>query len=71
MATIYKTRPNCARVKVQVDIAANLPKFLHMVIVDESTREKHTTNVRIQYVHCYSVAKNVSYKVIIRKNEGN
>lgn len=37
MATINKTRPSCARVKVQVDMLANLPKIIRMDIKDEVT----------------------------------
>lgn len=35
--------------KVQVDLVAELPKFVRMVVVDEATGARHTNNVRIQY----------------------
>jgi len=49
MATILKIRPNYARVRVQVDLAADLPKVVHMVVVDESTIERRINNTKIQY----------------------
>ncbi|KAG5595555.1 hypothetical protein H5410_036787, partial [Solanum commersonii] len=49
MATILKIGPNYARVRVQVDIAADLPKVVHMVVVDESTRGRRINNIKIQY----------------------
>ncbi|WMV53891.1 hypothetical protein MTR67_047276 [Solanum verrucosum] len=38
-ATINKTRPSCARVKVLVDLRADLPKFFYMDIENERTGE--------------------------------
>ncbi|KAH0696399.1 hypothetical protein KY290_013766 [Solanum tuberosum] len=49
LATIKKTRPSCARVKVQVDLLTEKPKFVQMQLEDESTLEKRIINVRIQY----------------------
>lgn len=49
MATINKTRPSCVRVKVQVDLLAELPKRVHMGIEDEITGAIRTEWVRIQY----------------------
>ncbi|KAH0644842.1 hypothetical protein KY284_032726 [Solanum tuberosum] len=49
MATINKTRPSCARVKVQVDILGEFPKFVEMEIINEATKESRLENVRIQY----------------------
>ncbi|KAH0688994.1 hypothetical protein KY289_016352 [Solanum tuberosum] len=49
LATINKTRPSCARVKVQVDLLTEKPEFVQMQLEDESTLEKRIINVRIQY----------------------
>lgn len=45
MATINKTRPSCARVKVQID----LPKNVRMDIENEATSETRTEWVKVQY----------------------
>lgn len=37
MATINKTRPSCARVKIQVDLLSKLPKKVKMDIENETT----------------------------------
>ncbi|KAH0652627.1 hypothetical protein KY289_030305 [Solanum tuberosum] len=39
LATINRTKPSCARVKVQVDLKSNLPKVVMMDIVDERSGE--------------------------------
>lgn len=49
MATINKTRPSCARVKVQVDLLAELPKRVRMDIKNEATGEIRTEWVKIHY----------------------
>ncbi|XP_060183215.1 uncharacterized protein LOC132613185 [Lycium barbarum] len=49
MATINKTRPNCATVKVIVDLAANLPKVVNMKITDEKYGISRIVKVQIQY----------------------
>ncbi|XP_060182956.1 uncharacterized protein LOC132612899 [Lycium barbarum] len=49
MATINKTRPNCARVKVIVDLAANLPKVVNMKITYEKSEVSRIFKVQIQY----------------------
>lgn len=49
MATINKTRPSCARVKILVDLLADLPKKVRMDIEDEATREVRTKWVKINY----------------------
>ncbi|KAG5581379.1 hypothetical protein H5410_052006 [Solanum commersonii] len=38
MTTINKTRSSCARVKVQVDLMADLPKFIELEVVNEATK---------------------------------
>ncbi|KAF3627430.1 hypothetical protein FXO38_28765 [Capsicum annuum] len=48
-ATINKTGPSCARVKVQVDLGGNLPKHVNMEIVDEDTCAIRMEKVRIKY----------------------
>lgn len=49
MATINKTRPSCARVKVQIDLLAKLPKRVRMDIEDEVIGATRTEWVGIQY----------------------
>ncbi|XP_070028582.1 uncharacterized protein [Nicotiana sylvestris] len=49
METINKTRPSCARVKVLVDLLADLPKKVRMDIVNKAKGTTRTEWVRIQY----------------------
>lgn len=39
MAIINKTRPNCARVKVQVDLLGDFPKHVEIEIINRKTTE--------------------------------
>ncbi|KAK4732871.1 hypothetical protein R3W88_025859 [Solanum pinnatisectum] len=48
-ATINKTRPSCARVKVLVDLKETFPKSMHINIEDEDTGEIRTNVVDIRY----------------------
>ncbi|KAH0665376.1 hypothetical protein KY290_027621 [Solanum tuberosum] len=48
-ATINKTRPSCARVKVLVDLRADLPKKVYMDIENEKTGETRSQAVHIRY----------------------
>ncbi|XP_060183050.1 uncharacterized protein LOC132613004 [Lycium barbarum] len=48
-ATINKTRPNSARVKVQVDLLADFPKSVWMDIEDDVTKDIRSIKVNIQY----------------------
>lgn len=59
MATINKTRPSCARVKVLVNLLGDLPKKVRMDIVNEATR---TEWVKIQYDMLPKYCKN--YKLL-------
>ncbi|KAG5586312.1 hypothetical protein H5410_046746 [Solanum commersonii] len=47
MAMIKKTIPSCARVKVQVDLLANLPKVVEMEVVNVETRTSRVEKIRI------------------------
>ncbi|KAH0754526.1 hypothetical protein KY290_024796 [Solanum tuberosum] len=49
MATINKTRPSCARVKVQVDLLSEFPKHVEMEIINKKTNESRMEKVKIQY----------------------
>ncbi|KAH0715026.1 hypothetical protein KY284_007931 [Solanum tuberosum] len=49
MATINKTRPSCARVKVQVDLLVVFSKFVEMKIVNEGTKKSRIERVKIHY----------------------
>ncbi|XP_070031034.1 uncharacterized protein LOC142173379 [Nicotiana tabacum] len=48
-ATTNKTRPSCARVKVLVDLLAELPKKVRLDIDDEVSGGVQTEWVRIQH----------------------
>ncbi|WMV38518.1 hypothetical protein MTR67_031903 [Solanum verrucosum] len=48
-ATINKTRPSCARVKVLVDLKGTFPKSMHRNIEDEESGQIRTNVVDIQY----------------------
>ncbi|PHT99168.1 hypothetical protein BC332_31924 [Capsicum chinense] len=45
MATMNKTRPSCARVKVHVDLMAELPKYVEMKIVNLITNRARVSKV--------------------------
>ncbi|KAG5610940.1 hypothetical protein H5410_022221 [Solanum commersonii] len=49
LATVNKTRPNCAKVKVQVDLLADLPKCVETEIVKSTTKESRVEQVKIKY----------------------
>ncbi|KAG5600016.1 hypothetical protein H5410_031386 [Solanum commersonii] len=49
MAIINKTRPSCTRVKVQVDLMADLPKFIELEVVNEVTKTSRVEKVHIRY----------------------
>ncbi|KAH0705479.1 hypothetical protein KY289_010555 [Solanum tuberosum] len=58
LATINKTRPSCARVKVQVDLLAEKPEFVQMQLEDENTLENRVVTVKIQYDSLLAYCKN-------------
>ncbi|KAH0776717.1 hypothetical protein KY290_008128 [Solanum tuberosum] len=49
MATTNKTRPSCTRVKVQVDLMSEFPKFVELEVVNEETKTSRVEKVHIQY----------------------
>lgn len=49
MATINKTRPSCARVKVQVDLLCDFPKHVEMEIINAAKKKSRLEKVKIQY----------------------
>lgn len=49
MATVNKTRSSCARVKVQIDVSAELPKVVEMEIINTNIKESRVEQVKIQY----------------------
>lgn len=49
MATINKTRPSCVRVKVQVDLAVELPDFVEIEVVNSRTKSAKVQKVKIKY----------------------
>ncbi|KAH0639497.1 hypothetical protein KY285_036083 [Solanum tuberosum] len=50
MVMINKTRPICARVKVQVDLLANLPKVVELEVVNEESRTSRVEKILIPRV---------------------
>ncbi len=48
-ATLNKTRPSCARVKVLFDLKRKFPKFVHMKIENKSIGKVRINVVDIQY----------------------
>ncbi|KAG5594871.1 hypothetical protein H5410_036103 [Solanum commersonii] len=49
LATINKTRPSCAKVKVQIDLLDAKPEVVQMQLEDENTLENRVVSVKIQY----------------------
>ncbi|XP_060194966.1 uncharacterized protein LOC132624162 [Lycium barbarum] len=49
LATVNKTRPNCVRVKVEVDLISDFPKFVMMEIEDEDTKQARNVKVKFHY----------------------
>lgn len=49
MATINKMHPSCAKVKVQVDVAMKLPKFVKIEVINKKTTEITVQPIRITY----------------------
>ncbi|KAG5602104.1 hypothetical protein H5410_033474 [Solanum commersonii] len=48
-ATINKTLPSCAKVRVLVDLAASLPKSVIMKVIDEVTGSVKTETITVKY----------------------
>lgn len=42
-------RPSCTKVKVQVDLMANIPKYMEIMVVNSATMESRVGKVRIKY----------------------
>lgn len=51
LATQNKTRPICARVKVKVNLLADLPKKIQIHVVNEAIGEVWSKWIKIQYDH--------------------
>lgn len=49
MATINKTKPSCAKVKVQVDILADFPKVIEVEVVNEEYKTSRVDKINIRY----------------------
>uniref|UniRef100_A0A0V0IHY0 Putative ovule protein n=1 Tax=Solanum chacoense TaxID=4108 RepID=A0A0V0IHY0_SOLCH len=49
LATINKTRPSCARVKVQLDMLVDKPQYVQMQIENNNNQEIKIIKVKIQY----------------------
>lgn len=48
LATLKKKKSNCARMKVQLDLAFHFSKNVCMIRVDETTKE-NTVHARVHY----------------------
>lgn len=48
MATINKTSPSCARVKVQVDLLSEFPKFIELEVVNEAAQSASVESIKVQ-----------------------
>ncbi|KAG5599044.1 hypothetical protein H5410_030414 [Solanum commersonii] len=49
MATINKTKPSCAKVKVQVDLLADFPKVIEVEVVNEKYKTSRVEKINIRY----------------------
>lgn len=47
MATVNKIQPSCARVKVQIHLAAKLPDYVELEVVDGRGYERKVQKVKI------------------------
>lgn len=71
MATINKTRPSCARVKVQVDLLAQLSKFIEVEVVNDETKTYRVEKKsEFNMIWFQSIVKGVSCRGMLRKNVG-
>lgn len=69
LATINKTKPSCARVKVWVDLKGNFPKSIMVDIFNENNGEMRTEVVHIQYNYVPTYFMIVRCNGMIRMNE--
>lgn len=49
LAIINKTRPSCGRVKVEVGLAAELPKLVEIEVFNNKTKESRIQAIKKQY----------------------
>ncbi|KAG5586096.1 hypothetical protein H5410_046530 [Solanum commersonii] len=49
LATINKTRPSCARVKVQVDLIENLPEWVEIKVISSGKQSTRIEKIKIQH----------------------
>lgn len=69
VATINKIRPSCARVKVQVDLLADLPKVIELEVRNMRIQiHQELRRLRYNMTCCQSIVKHASYKVMQRWN---
>uniref|UniRef100_A0A0V0ITI4 Putative ovule protein n=1 Tax=Solanum chacoense TaxID=4108 RepID=A0A0V0ITI4_SOLCH len=62
LATINKTRPRCARVKVQLDLLTEKPEFVQLQLENNDNQENSVVKIKIQMIHCLLIASSVNYK---------
>ncbi|KAG5581018.1 hypothetical protein H5410_051645 [Solanum commersonii] len=67
LATINKTRPSCARVKVQLDMLVDKPQYVQLQIENNNNQEIKIIKVKIQYD---SLPRNVEFRVTKRRSAG-
>lgn len=70
MATINKTNPSYARVKVQVDLTATLSNCAEVEVVNNKTNETMVQSIRIQYDMMPKYCNTSKLKDMKRRNIG-
>lgn len=62
MTTKNQITPRCAKVKVEVDLAAKLPQWIRINKKDDNTRALKSKWIKIQYNYMSSIVKNDAHK---------
>ncbi|KAF3650767.1 hypothetical protein FXO38_16986 [Capsicum annuum] len=66
-ATINKIRPSCARVKIQVDLATNLPSNVEIEVVNSRNDSARIVTISVHYDHLPKYYKNAISKGIQKR----
>lgn len=70
LATKNKIRPNCAKLKIKVNLVEKFPNRVKINKEDDITREIKSKWIQIQYDYMPKYCRNVVYKDIIRRAAG-
>ncbi|KAH0776331.1 hypothetical protein KY290_007742 [Solanum tuberosum] len=62
-ATINKTRPSCGRVKVEVDLAADLCKNVEIDVVDNKNNRARIVSITVQITYYPNTVKHGNFKL--------